>query len=124
MQYPRSKQYFGWTGQGLCCLSRVLGQDAALLTQASITSITWHVVNAVGTQTGSGTLTVADVIYDSAQTGNGWPHNDGYNFRYVVPGASFPAAGCYQVEFHYTPATGEGFADVFPNVEIQELKGS
>jgi hypothetical protein len=58
------------------------------------------------------TLTVADVVYDSLQTGGLWTvDSTGYNFRHeinVTSAEAFPKAGAqYQVRYQLTPTDGQ-----------------
>lgn len=79
--------------------------------QAGVTAISYAVIDKGPTETDqsiitSGALTVADVIFDTLQTG-GWPADlgHGYNFAYEVNG-TYLATGdrWYWVEFNFIPA--------------------
>jgi hypothetical protein len=96
---------------GKLCMARVIGWDGSLITQADVTSIAWNVVDESAepaASVDSGSLTVADVIYDTAQSGDNWPYTDGYNFAYQFPASKFPNANRnYCVQILVTPASGE-----------------
>gem|GEM_PF-6175614 len=104
---------------GVTYMARIVGDDGTLVNQATFAgggSITYKVfdTDAGNAETGSGTLTVADVVYNAAQDDAAWPYDDGYNVRYVLPASCFPTGShLYRVELIYTPGTGERFADAF-----------
>jgi len=103
---------------GVTYMARIVGDDGALVTQATFGggSIAYKVFDTDNgnAETGSGTLTVADVVFNTVQTDDAWPYDDGYNVRYVLPASCFPVGGhLYRVELIYTPGVGERFADAF-----------
>ena len=71
---------------GVTCMSRILGDDGAAITQSGTSAITVAVfknTNTAATYTAS--LTVADVVFDSYQTDARLSEDStGYNFRYAV----------------------------------------
>lgn len=102
----------------------IRGAADALVTQASITSISYLVKqyssaddardNANGTTITSLTSagSVSSLIYDTLQTGSGWsgPEGTGFNFRMPLPVASFPTGGkWYVVEVWVDPVSGDDF---------------
>jgi len=98
---------------GAAVMARLLGWDGSLVTQATVSSIAYQVfdLDAALLQTAAGALVVADTVYDTEQTGGGWPYSDGFNFRAVLPASAFPTGGHqYQVEVVFTPVAGEVFA--------------
>lgn len=121
-------EFSGWEDTPVALMARVTGEDAALITQASIDSITIDVYRmvgssavAVGTQ---GSLTVADVVFDTLQTDSRWTEDStGYNFRYTVPAARFATAGRHRIEFWFTGADGSVFPLVFEG-PVRELERS
>ena len=101
----------------ITCMARILGDDAAAITQSDISSISLSVFKNASTTASSGptALTVSDVIFDSYQTDARWTKDStGYNFRYQIP-ASVPDTGdaTYQCEFKFTPASQPVFFVVF-----------
>lgn len=102
---------------GIFIMARVVGNDAASITQASISSIAFQVYNmdakhAVAPQSA---LTVNDVVFDSMQTGDRWTEDStGYNFGYAVAASYLPAGKTtYRIECVFTPASGENFIVAF-----------
>lgn len=74
-------------------LARVVQADGTLMTRSDFASLAYEIVDddANGQVLASGSLTVADVVYDTAQTGGGWPAAwDGYNFAWPVASTIFP----------------------------------
>ncbi len=110
-----------WEGASPVLLAYVVdsGDDAVL--QAGVASIAYAIIN-LKTQTviATGTLTIADVIYDTLQTGNGWTYpGAGYNFRWKIPGSSFPAGnGAYRVEVEIS--AGGDVLPVVGDVEVSK----
>ena len=92
---------------------RVLGADAANITQASLSSITYAVYDLDATTPTSsvttGTLTISDVVFDALQTDARWTVDDlGYNFRDDIAATVFSVGGhTYQVEHKFTATGGE-----------------
>jgi len=89
--------------------------DGALLLQAYLGTITYKVFRTdTNAQTGTGSLTVSAVVFDTAQTNSGWPYSDGFNFKFLLPASCFPVGGiAYRVEFIVTPTGLEPFPIVF-----------
>lgn len=108
--YPEIPIYYTNEDCGALSLARVRGWTGALVTQATLSSIAYKVVDldAAATVTASGTLTISAVIFDTAQTDGSWPFSDGYNFRWLIPASAFPTGGHrYAVEFTFTPVAPE-----------------
>lgn len=87
--------------------------DGSLITQATVSSITWKSFDLCDRDTtvGSGTLTVTDVVFDSLQTDDRWTEDStGYNFRHDVPGTN-QADGdtIYRYEYKVTMTAGGVF---------------
>lgn len=94
-------------------MARILGWTGALVTQATFDSITYKVFDQDRgrQQTGSGTLELAAVVFDTEQNDGSWPYDDGYNFRVLLPATCFPIGGHnYRAEFYFQPTVGEPFA--------------
>ena len=111
-----------WEDSGATLMARVVGQDAANVTQASLTSIAYKVFDldglTPGTATATGTLVVADTIFDTLQTSDSrWTiDSTGFNFLDVVAGAAANLATGdhrYRIEYVFTPASGQVFTAVF-----------
>ncbi len=107
---------------------RSLAAGRPLITQASLTSITYTVTDlATGLVLGSGTITIASSVYDALQqTDPGWtrdsaaqPGNDGafgYNFAFVLPASLNPytvstdgTVHRLHVDVIYTPVSGDAY---------------
>ena len=103
----------GWTA-----LARVELPSGNYIAQATISTVHVEVKNAAGTITkASASLTVSDVVFDTLQNDARWTEDTtGFNFRYEVPAAAFPAAGHHRVEFKFTPSTGEVFFLTFEGI--------
>ena len=92
---------------------RIYNIGATLITQATIASIAYKVVDlddAARTPTvDDGTLVVATVVFDTAQYDEFWKYAEGYNVRAVIPGAAaFPVAQKnYEIQVTLT-TTGDG----------------
>lgn len=98
------------------------GDDGEAVQQADISSIAYSVWDITDTsspsETATGTLTVANVIYDTLQTDSRWSKGgDGYNFLWEAPSTLFPdGSKTYRLEIKFTPSAGEPFHGVY---EIQ-----
>lgn len=58
-------------------------------------------------QTSTGNFTVADVVYDTYQTGDAWNSGGpGFNFAATFPAACFPRDGRYRIELELTLTNG------------------
>jgi hypothetical protein len=94
---------------------RLYGADAALITQASLSSITFTVWDLEATDpsssTASGTLTVSSVVHDTLQTDDRWTADVvGYNFRHDVAATICTTGGhSYRFEYVFTASGGEVF---------------
>lgn len=119
---------------GVALMARIRGNSHALVTQASVTSITYSVwdvqayldsngetdATAVVTTT---SMTVSAVVFDALQQSDGLWTKDGpgrlgpdlawgYNFKFVVPAVSFTVARSghrHRVDVLVTPVSGEQF---------------
>ena len=105
----------GWTA-----LARIALPDGTIAQQADISTITCTVMDDDGTANSPGSLTVANVIFDTLQTSDGrWDGDStGFNFAYEVPATSFPAANFTRVEFTFTPAAGAVFKLIYEGVVL------
>jgi hypothetical protein len=101
---------------GVTCMSRILGDDAAAITQATTSAITIAVFkNTSTTATYTASLTVADVVFDSYQTDARWDKDStGYNWRYAVIASVFDDGDAtYRLEFKFTPTSGSQYFVIF-----------
>lgn len=100
-----------WANSTLVLMSRAVGLDAALITQASIDSITYTVTKAGEVVAGPTSLTVADVVFDALQTDARWDVDaTGYNFRFSIsPSLILDEDEVYVIRADATPATGTAF---------------
>ena len=111
---------------GVVLMARVVGASNANITQATLSSISYLVRDIDAGSSGSVTaLTIASVVFDTLQTGNGWDQDaTGYNFRAILPASAFawtpevdaaanPKPHRFQVEVRFTPSSGEQFVIVF-----------
>jgi len=97
-------------------MARILGDDAAAITQSTTSAITVAVFkNASTTATYTASLTVADVVFNSYQTDARWDlDSTGYNFRYAVISSVFDEGDAtYRVEFKFTPTSGSQYFVVY-----------
>jgi len=101
---------------GVTCMSRILGDDAAAITQATTSTIVLNAFkNTSTTPTYTASLTVTDVVFDSYQTDARWSKDaTGYNFRYAVIASIFDAGDAtYRLEFKFTPTSGSVYFVIF-----------
>lgn len=97
-------------------MARILGDDAAAITQSGTSAITVAVFkNANTTAVYTASLTVADVVFDSYQTDARWSKDStGYNFRYAVVASVFDTGDAtYTVEFKFTPTSGSQYFVIY-----------
>lgn len=109
-------------------MDRIYGNSNVLVTQASITSITYTVYlmstdyptdeDTKTAVTGHSAITVTktSAVFDALQTGGTWTDSEdatGYNFKHQVDvsvNACFATAGrYYKVVYTFTPASGQKF---------------
>lgn len=90
------------------CMARITGGDGSNIMQSDVTSIAFAVFDTHGatpdTAISSGTVTVADDVFDTLQTDSRWSLDaTGYNFRHDHGATVFPTGGhVYQVEYKFT----------------------
>lgn len=110
-----------WEDSGAAMMARIVGNDAAAITQATVTSITRHTydLDAASPTTDiedPGTsLTVSTVVFDTLQTDSRWTEDStGYNFRDDVDDTLFSTGGNrYRVEYVVEPSSGAKFHVVY-----------
>lgn len=104
---------------GAVLMARVQGEDATNITQAGTTAVTYKVFDAdsttPNTAVATGTLTVADVIFDALQTDARWTlDSTGYNFRHTMAASVFNDPNHrYEIEYLFDPVSGEDFFVLF-----------
>jgi hypothetical protein len=107
----------GFEDSGASPMARVVGNDGENIVQADITTIFRTIHNAAtGTVVQASTeITVADVVFDTLQTDSRWTYDaTGYNFRDAVPAAQLATGSeVYQIEYKFTPDSGEVWHVVF-----------
>ena len=112
------------TGVALMARVQIAGANAE---QADVTSITWKAFDTADTSTvaASGTLTVADVVFDTLQTDGRWTRDTtGYNFRHNLAASVLVGGGkTYRIEHAWTPASGEVFHTVY-EIDTEKLYSS
>ena len=104
------------------CLARVVGNDGSAIQQGDYGAITYAVFEEdTTTAISTGTLTVADVVFDSYQTDSRWTVDaTGYNFRTTIPASDFTAGdGVYRIEFKFAPTGQEQFFVIFQVTTIE-----
>ena len=97
--------------------------DGSSATQSVLSSITWKAWDERNTAAvyASGTLTVADVIYDTLQTDGRWSADaTGYNFRHDITQATFTKPGRYLIEYTVTMTGGNSFIAGPVVVQVQD----
>ena len=90
--------------------ARVADITGSLITQSSVSSLTVSTVNAeTQTTTTTSSPTVADVVFNSLQTGSVWSTDSiGYNLLVTADGFT-DADTRYQVQIVLTPTAGDVF---------------
>jgi hypothetical protein len=111
MAAPKITTSSCWAGNGFALLARykdLAGNDVQQADVSSISYEVWPKSNPRLVQTG--TFTVADVVFNTLQTGSGWnssEYPDGYNFRGVLPATLFPKEEeTYRIFIRVVPASG------------------
>lgn len=97
------------------------GRDAL---QSDLSTITWAIYPiGIRTAVASGSLTVADVVYDEIQTDGRWSTDDiGYNFRHTVAATAIDTPGGYKIEYIFIPSNAANtFNDVNAEVTARDV---
>lgn len=118
-----------WEDTGVDLMSRVTDAAAALLLQATTTSIEMRVFDQFSTTPTTAIATdlavvVADTIFDTLQTSDDrWTFDTtGYNFKYRLAASALPESGrLYRVEFAITPTVGDVIKEPVFEVETKSL---
>jgi hypothetical protein len=120
---PQANDIFGtaFKNGSAVLLARIVDSAGVVVQQAGVSAIEYSVfeldpcrpdeLTVVAGHDGV-SLVVADVIFDSLQTGGLWTVDEiGYNFRHeidVSADEAFPKAGAqYQVRYEITPTSGQ-----------------
>lgn len=121
---------------GVTLMARIRGNAGTLITQATLSSISYAVTNlTAAASVGTGTFTISATVFDDLQQNDPrWrrdsassPGEDdahGYNFRGTLAASLFVATGInaasverqpdlYQADVVFTPTSGEPFRQVF-----------
>ena len=116
--------------QGWTALARIENPSGSLITQATLSTITYQVYDATTERSSGATaLTISSVVFDTLQgtslSDSRWAiDSTGYNFRAELPASVFPSDGKdYRVEFKFTPTSGAAFYLLFEG-ECIALRGS
>ncbi len=125
MPAPAVTKAMVWEDGGAAFMARIVGNDAANITQASITGGTVKVFDSSGTSVLDSTITKTTHIFDTLQTDARWTvDSTGYNFLYAMADTVFSTGNeMYTVEFMFDPASGNDFPVVY-EVEALPLQGS
>jgi hypothetical protein len=92
-----NKQHVVRAGAMWVALAYIVDQDGDVITQAAVSTITRSITDPTGTVTADG-LTVADTVYDTAQSVAGlW--DETFNFKDDVPGAKIAVVGSHKVQY-------------------------
>jgi hypothetical protein len=95
----------GYEDETTTFMARILAGDGNAAEIADVSTCTYKVYSqADGTETGTGSVTVATSFFDTLQTDARWTFDTtGYNFRFDVGPTAFPDGGrAYRVEFKVT----------------------
>lgn len=114
MANPQKFSTVGWKGVDTTFAAHVQSPPGTDIIQSVISGITYTVTEMRGPQqnvvTGSGTLVVANTVFNTLQTpitNPSWTQdNNGYNFLGAIPGAQIPDAGDYVVLFLFALTAG------------------
>lgn len=110
------RRFFVDLGDDFSILARIqIDRDNAKspVLQADLTSITRKVYLA-GVLGDTDTLTIADVIFDTIQTGTVWTKDTtGFNFKDALSHTLFAAAGEYRVQYTFVLTGSTQFVEWF-----------
>ena len=112
---------------GLTVAGLIHGQAGTNITQDTLTSISWKVTRYLAdgvtpdTTTGSGSLVVADVVFDVPVTDDPrYTKTGGYNFLTTIPATAFLVGGFrHKIAIGFVPVTGEPFYQTWSTVPIE-----
>lgn len=101
------------SGNSIACIARLRKADASAIQQADIASIARNIFELTADDVSGSVVTdalvVADVVYDTLQTGGTWTVDaTGYNFLDTVPYSKLATAGAtYLVQYRATLSDGQ-----------------
>ena len=101
-----------WEDSGYTVLARILGHDGTAITQSDVSgTIAWTVAerSAPDTVVTSGTVAIADTVYDALQTNDArWTKDTtGFNFAAAMAVDTVPTGSkTYHLRFTFTPSSG------------------
>lgn len=100
-------------------MARIVGLNNTKLIESDFGSISWETwyEGAEDTQVATGTLTVADVIFDSLETESWTADGTGYNFRWDIPATVFASPKRTNLSLMFTLAND----DVIPFPVVAEV---
>lgn len=105
-----------WEDASATLMARIVGIDAAAITQATISSIAYRIADRHTKATiDSDTLTVSSVVFDTLQTDARWTADaTGYNFRWTLSAAQLPTGNrSVSVDLTLTTTGGDTIPVVF-----------
>lgn len=96
-----------WEDSGYTVLARILGHDGLAIAQADVSTIAWTIAadSDRSTAVATGTLVVADVVYDALQTDDArWTlDTTGFNFATTMAATTVPVGGeTYQLRYTFS----------------------
>ena len=108
MPPPIILQDHSFEGQAVTHMARMTGNDAANITQASLSSIQLRIFDDDGNVIATRALVVASVIFDTLQTTSldaRWTKDStGYNFKYSTLMSDLPSGDkLYRFEYRFRP---------------------
>ena len=118
-----------WEDASVALMARITGADGTAIAQADVSTITYAVYDThsttKNTATTSGSVVVADDVFDTLQTDSRWSvDSTGYNFRHDIAATVFTVGGhVYEVEYKFTAATAEVYWVVF-ELDVKPVRTS
>lgn len=107
-------------------MDHIKGADGEDIAQADFSTITYTTIDRkTEIISASGSLTIADVVFDTLQTSDArWTKNaTGYNFAFTLPATALPTAGrLYEVDVEFTPTSGSAWATKYLIRTVRRLK--
>ena len=102
-----------WEGGRPHLMARLVGYDAANITQSDLSSITYtsRALSDLTTEIDGSALTITIVVFDTLQTDSRWSKDStGYNFRHQLPAAAIPDGGVvYVIQYKFVDSSAAQF---------------